>query len=293
MSAVAIDNDLVHYEVLGRGRPVILVHGWLGSWRYWISTMQQLSTKFRTYALDLWGFGDSSKFNSPDDRYNLDAQVELLNGFMERLGISKAALIGHGLGAAVVIRHSAKHPDRIPRVVAISPPVQGEWLSERLLGSVQSVEQLKGLMPRGVPDLASLEAEVDKVDTHAIMTSVLSIRGDGSANGTRDPIDLRAAFKNILDGEGSTPKNMLMILHGAQDSLVKLPSTEIFQKNLDEFELWEHPRLLHIILDESSHFPMLDETSKFNRLMSEFLGVRTSDELQQLQPREEWRRRMR
>ncbi|MBN1284822.1 MAG: alpha/beta hydrolase [Anaerolineae bacterium] len=292
MSAVAIDNDLVHYEVLGRGRPVILVHGWLGSWRYWISTMQQLSTKFRTYALDLWGFGDSSKFNSPDDRYNLDAQVELLDGFMERLGISKAALIGHGLGAAVVIRHSAKYPDRIPRVVAISPPVQGDWLTEKLVGLAQNSE-LKNLVPKGVSDLAALEAEVDKVDSYAIVKSVLSIRGDGSENGTSAPIDLRAAFKSILDGEGATDKNMLMILHGAQDALVKMPSIEVFQQALAEYELSNHPRLLSIVLDDSSHFPMLDETTKFNRLMSEFLGVRTADELQQLQPREEWRRRMR
>ncbi len=57
MSAITIENDLVHYEVLGRGRPVILVHGWLGSWRYWVPAMQQLSSKYRTYALDLWGFG--------------------------------------------------------------------------------------------------------------------------------------------------------------------------------------------------------------------------------------------
>ncbi len=120
MSAITIENDLVHYEVLGRGRPVILIHGWLGSWRYWVPAMQQLSMKYRTYALDLWGFGDSGK---DPRRYNFEAQVTLLDQFMEKLGITKAALIGHDLGAAVSIGYAAKHPDRVPRLLAVSPPL--------------------------------------------------------------------------------------------------------------------------------------------------------------------------
>jgi CheY-like chemotaxis protein len=32
--------EIVHYEVLGRGRPLIFLHGWIGSWRYWIPSMQ-------------------------------------------------------------------------------------------------------------------------------------------------------------------------------------------------------------------------------------------------------------
>ena len=38
MSALIIDNGRIHYEVIGRGEPVLLVHGWIGSWRYWVPT---------------------------------------------------------------------------------------------------------------------------------------------------------------------------------------------------------------------------------------------------------------
>ncbi len=120
MSAITIENDLVHYEVLGRGRPVIFVHGWLGSWRYWVPAMQQLSTKYRTYALDLWGFGDSGKDNK---HYDFKDQVQLLQAFMEKMGIAKAALVGHALGAAVCLRYAGMHPDQIPRMALISPPI--------------------------------------------------------------------------------------------------------------------------------------------------------------------------
>ncbi|HVO70098.1 MAG TPA: alpha/beta fold hydrolase, partial [Aggregatilineaceae bacterium] len=112
MSAITVENDLVHYEVLGRGRPVILLHGWLGSWRYWVPAMQQLSMKYRTYALDFWGFGDSGRDTR---RYDFPSQVMLLDQFMEKMGISKAALVGHDLGAAVAARYAIQHPDRVPR----------------------------------------------------------------------------------------------------------------------------------------------------------------------------------
>jgi len=121
MSAITIENDLVHYEVLGRGRPVILVHGWLSSWRYWITTMQQLSMKYRTYALDLWGYGDSSK---DTQRLGLDAQVKLVDDFIEKLGIGKkVAMVGHALGAAVAIRYALQKPERVARLMTISAPL--------------------------------------------------------------------------------------------------------------------------------------------------------------------------
>jgi pimeloyl-ACP methyl ester carboxylesterase len=120
MSAITIEDDLVHYEVLGRGRPVILLHSWLGSWRYWVPAMQQLSMKYRTYALDLWGFGDSGRDTK---RYDFRSQVKLLEQFMEKLGITKAALIGHGLGASVVVRYALEYPDRVPRLMTVSPPL--------------------------------------------------------------------------------------------------------------------------------------------------------------------------
>ena len=64
MSAVVIGEGLVHYEAMGRGKPVVFIHGWLGSWRYWVPAMEEISSRHRSYALDLWGFGDSEM-----DRY--------------------------------------------------------------------------------------------------------------------------------------------------------------------------------------------------------------------------------
>ena len=92
MSIVTVDSDFVHYEVLGRGKPLIFLHSWIGSWRYWIPSMQSVSISYRAYALDLWGFGDSAK---RPEKYSILRQVNLLEGFLENMGIGKVALVGH------------------------------------------------------------------------------------------------------------------------------------------------------------------------------------------------------
>jgi pimeloyl-ACP methyl ester carboxylesterase len=89
MSAILLEGQIVHYEVLGRGRPIIFLHGWVGSWRYWIASMQVASTSFRAYGLDLWGFGESARDSM---RYTIDQQTDLLSRFLDEMGIGKVAL---------------------------------------------------------------------------------------------------------------------------------------------------------------------------------------------------------
>ncbi|GAB4530192.1 MAG: hypothetical protein OHK0046_50630 [Anaerolineae bacterium] len=120
MSAITVGGDLVHYEVLGRGRPVILLHGWLGSWRYWIPTMRLLQLKYRVYALDFFGYGDSGKNPA---KYPPEQQIILLDEFMKQLGIPKAAFIGHGLGAHITIEFARRNVERVARMLLVSAPL--------------------------------------------------------------------------------------------------------------------------------------------------------------------------
>ncbi|MDX2139509.1 MAG: alpha/beta hydrolase [Chloroflexota bacterium] len=120
MSATTIDGDLVQYEVLGRGRPVVLLHGWIGSWRYWVPTMQQLQSKFRVYAPTLFGFGESSK--NPQ-KYSIEHQLRMLDAFTQELGMPKVALVGHGLGAQLAAEFAWRYPERVPRLMLVNAPL--------------------------------------------------------------------------------------------------------------------------------------------------------------------------
>jgi pimeloyl-ACP methyl ester carboxylesterase len=120
MSAITLGGDLIHYEVHGRGRPVVLLHSWVGSWRYWVPTMQQLAIKYRVYVPDLLGFGDSA--HNPA-HYTVDHQVQVLVDFMEQMGFQKAGFVGHGLGALVVTAFARAYPDKAPRIMLVSAPL--------------------------------------------------------------------------------------------------------------------------------------------------------------------------
>src|SRR5512137_2774053 len=125
MSVVILQDEIVHYEVLGRGKPLIFLHGWVGSWRYWIPAMQAASVSYRTYALDLWGYGDSAKDPA---RFGIFHQLALLDSFLEQMGILRLALVGHGLGAVIALQFAASHPDQVDRVMAVGLPLENGML---------------------------------------------------------------------------------------------------------------------------------------------------------------------
>jgi len=123
---------------------VILVHGWLGSWRYWIPTMQLLQLKYRVYALDLYGFGDSAK---DPKRYSLEHQIVLLADFMQELGIPKAAMIGHGLGALMITEYARRYSDRVPRMLIVDAPLFDPGDLERRVPAGRMVRQQRPTLP--------------------------------------------------------------------------------------------------------------------------------------------------
>lgn len=259
MSALIVDGQMVHYEVLGRGPGLVFVHGWLGSWRYWVPTMQTLSARYRTYAIDLWGFGDSAKQR---ERYTLEAQTALLFRFMDQLGIPKAAFVGHALGGAIVLRFADQHPEMAARLMAVSVPLVGAALNPRFAGAA-AASLLDWLLGRA-PAADQIGAEANKADPTAIESSV------------------RAVMEADLRVELSRMGVPCLLVHGERDPAVAAPQEAWFDGM--------HPSFHRITFDESRHFPMIEEGAKFNRLLQDFLE---SEDLKSLQLKEEWRRRVR
>lgn len=126
MSSITTDQGIVHYEVFGRGRPVILLHGWLGSWGLWQETMVYLGQQYRTYALDFWGFGESGKKR---ESYAVQDFVSLVDQFMGLLGIERAPLVGHSMGGTVGLSVAIQYPQRVSKVVVVGLPVAGSSLA--------------------------------------------------------------------------------------------------------------------------------------------------------------------
>jgi len=139
------DKGIVHYEAYGRGRPVILLHGWLGSWALWRDTIEELGKHFRTYALDFFGFGDS--LDRAAD-FSVDNYVDLVYQFMDRLGIVKAPLVGHSMGGSVSLGVAARYPEKVVKVIVIGSPIRGNSLNFFLkLSGYRGIANLLFAMP--------------------------------------------------------------------------------------------------------------------------------------------------
>ncbi|BAJ62696.1 alpha/beta fold hydrolase [Anaerolinea thermophila] len=262
MSAILLDGQMVHYEVLGRGRPVIFLHGWIGSWRYWIPTMQAASIAYRAYALDFWGFGDSAKV---PERYGLDGQVNLLRGFMDQMGIGRVALIGHGLGATVAVMFALRYPEVVDRVLAVAYPLDETRLHPRLRS--QSPEELVDWLLERNSTTEPVRVEAAKTDPRAIQDSLEGLT----------TLEAREASQKLTCA--------CLLVYGEKDPVVPAPSDEVFLGL---------PFQTHgIVFDQSGHFPILDESSKFNRLVMDFLSLGVGESPRMLQLKEEWKRRVR
>ena len=262
MSAILLEGQIVHYEVLGRGRPIIFLHGWLGSWRYWIASMQVASTSFRAYALDLWGFGETAH----DARqYGLPQQAELLRHFLDEMGIGKVALVGHGLGALVGLNFCARWPELVDRMMAVSCPTSAEAIHPRLRTS--SLPDLLNWLASKTPEAATALSDAVKADPQAIAASINSFQSDG----------LFAQMRKSLIA--------CLLVYGQNDPLITPPPSG---------ESLNLPPMMHqIVLENCGHFPMIDETARFNRLLIDFLALESGITPQELQLKEEWKRRVR
>lgn len=224
--------------------------------------MQALSNHHRSFAIDLWGFGDSSKVAGD---YGLEAHVAMLSGFVDKLGIARPfTLVGHSLGAAVALRYASLAPASVGRIATIALPLTSDSVNGHL--SAKSAANLLGHSRSKFGAYPEVTMGLDKADVKALQASVAQV----------DLLNLVDELNNVV----------CPILHifGARDTLVKAPSEEL---NDTEGTGSEHH---WVSLDESSHFPMLEQPAVFNRLLREFIN---STDASDLSPKNYWQRRMR
>jgi pimeloyl-ACP methyl ester carboxylesterase len=262
MSAIILDGQIVHYEVLGRGRPIIFLHGWVGSWRYWISSMQVASTSFRAYGLDFWGFGESARESK---YYSIDEQTNLLNRFLDEMGIGKVALVGHSLGALVGFNFCARWPQSVDRMIAVNCPLYYDSINPRLRTS--SLQDLVNWLGNKTPESTAALADAVKAAPQAVTDSISSFQTNG------------------LFGKMRQTQIPCLLVHGQNDPAIPAPPADS-SINL--------PHMMHhVVLEGSGHFPMIDESARFNRLMTDFLALESGVSPRELQLKEEWKRRVR
>ncbi len=115
---VDLDGHVTHYIEMGDGEPVILLHGYFYDSLQWSNNLEALAKEFKVYALDLWGFGYSTR--EPMD-YGYTLYASQLQKFMDALGIKKASLIGQSMGGGTGILFCTQHAERVIKVILVAP----------------------------------------------------------------------------------------------------------------------------------------------------------------------------
>lgn len=259
MSSITTAQGVLHYEVYGRGKPVILLHGWLGTWGLWQDVMASLGQSYRTYALDFWGFGDSGKQNST---FQVQDFILMVRQFMDQMGIVSAPLIGHSMGGTVSLSYACQFPERAEKVVIIGSPIVGSSLALPLkLAGIPPIARLLfssfGLFRMGMraasplisrgedfPDM--MDRDLSKTTMDSFFRSISSLRR----------WDIREEIKNV--------EIPVMGMFGLRDIIVNPNQWKALQDGVP------HSRIE--IFKKAGHFIMLDEPEEFKEKIFDFLG---------------------
>jgi len=112
----------LHVMVGGRGPAVVLLHGFGDSGAMWSPLAARLAAKHTVVVPDLRGMGLSSH---PAGGYDKWTQAGDVRAILDRLGIDRAAVVGHDIGTMVAFAYAARYPDRTERLVVMDAPVPG------------------------------------------------------------------------------------------------------------------------------------------------------------------------
>jgi len=263
LSSIVTDKGIVHYEVDGRGKPLVFLHGWLGSWDVWRDTMLTISSlrQYKIYALDFWGFGDSAKKSAPF--LTISSYVFMVDQFMEIMGIAQAPVIGHSMGGTVAMNLALEHPSRVEKVVVIGSPMIGSSLNILLkLAGHQFIASLVwsnlDLLRLGLRIFSSqwakdgqklysmIKEDLSQTTVEAFRRSIASLR----------EINLKPYLSQI--------KVPTLAIYGKKDNIVHPSQARIIGEQVRDARVeW---------MNGSKHFPMLDEPEQFTKVLLDFLA---------------------
>lgn len=270
----AVDGLGLHYVVEGRGPAVVLLHGLGGFAESWRHTVAALAPRATVYAVDLPGFGRSTKPRGP---FRLVNFAQAVHGFVEAAGLGQVSLVGHSLGAAVAVTYALTHPARVERIAVVGGLMPGfpyEFAMAARAAALPVIGELLALCGCAKAFKASIArcfaspmpAEVDfLVDTHYAERASAEARACflGTLRDIRADLgEHREAYRRAL----ATLDLPILMIHGRQDGVVPPGHCAAAATGLKRAGLrW---------VDRCGHFPHIEHADVVNAWLAEFLVAR-------------------
>ena len=245
---VEIDEMNVHYRKSGSGAPVLLIHGTSASLHTWQEWQRQLSEHFTVYSMDLPGCGLTGPH--PQGDYSIQAYLDFLDAFTDKLGLESFYVAGNSLGGHIVWEYAAIS-SKVKKAVLVDP--SGFYLADRDIPLVFRLGKKKifasiveGLNVKPLVSKSLKKVYYDKqlVSPELKQRYFDMIRREGNRN---------AFIKKVSILEVSKVEELhaidipVLIQWGRQDEWIPLELADIFTENLSDNQL--------IIYDECGHVP--------------------------------------
>jgi pimeloyl-ACP methyl ester carboxylesterase len=223
------------------GVPVVLLHGWLDSRRYFDHPMARLPERIRAIAFDQRGHGDAA---TPADGYGLRDFAGDIGAFMDAVGLDAAVLVGASSGGYVAQRFAVDEPDRT--------------LGLALLGSPRS---LRGPRPRFADVVATLEDPIDAAFVRELNEGMVArevpqaVTEKLCEENLKVPARVwRDAFEGLLAAEPPLDTGRIsaptLIVWGARDSLLPRADQEAMAAEIPGARL--------VIYQDVGHLPVIE-----------------------------------
>ena len=240
----------------GKGFPLVLVHGFLGSSKMWKPQIDFFKDHFRIITPDLPGFGKSNKAKSHN---NIQSIANLLINCLEEKKIHKFHLLGHSMGGMIVQEMAKKIGDKISKLVCYSTGPRGE-----MPGRFETVdESRKNLQKNGLETMARNIAKTwfIKGENAKYFDACIETGKQTSMEAVDNSL---VAFKN-WNGVDTLKniKNETLIIWGDRDRSYNLEQVKTLEKNIENSKL--------IIFKNCAHNVHLEQPDQFNKTIKDFL----------------------
>jgi pimeloyl-ACP methyl ester carboxylesterase len=139
----------LHCVTQGEGDLVILLHGFPEFWYSWRYQIPALAKHFKVVVPDLRGYNDSDK---PKSGYDLDTLSNDICGLIERLGYTRAHIVGHDWGGTIAWHLAQRFPTMLDRLAILNAP-HSQQLIQEMLGNVDQFRRSWYLLALQIPAL--------------------------------------------------------------------------------------------------------------------------------------------
>lgn len=258
------DTTWAYYESARNGPTLLLVHGFASSKEVWLSLAKDLGADFHLVIPDLPGWGESSRL--PGANYDIEAQAQRLDGFIQALDLQQVTLVGHSMGGAIVGVQAAERSQRVARLALIGSLglsfVENDFIRELNQGinpfiyhdraGVERTARLVYLDPPPMSDEQVAQAIAgNQAQREFIETTLAQIR----------PLSQWQALDSRLHKLGLP----VLGVGCREDKVIDISALQTLANGLQD-----NPAGPGVVLEGCNHLPMLERPSETAQLLKTF-----------------------